>query len=100
MKGGVKRFGEAGGGGGELAGVAAGAQDDAAAGDVAGEQRAEGRQASPRMRELVEMLYQLEAPFEVDDSKFRAAFGVSATPVEEAVAETAAWVRRRFSAAA
>lgn len=56
--------------------------------------------ASPMMREIVEMLYQFEMPYVIDDAKFRAVFGVAATPVEEAVAETAAWARQRFSAAA
>lgn len=53
---------------------------------------------SPFMRELVEMTYQWEVPFEVDDSKFVRAFGWSATPVEEAVAATADWARRRRAA--
>lgn len=56
--------------------------------------------ASPMMRELVEMIYQFEVPYVIDDSKFRAAFGDGATPVDAAVAETAAWVRQRFSVAA
>lgn len=55
---------------------------------------------SPMMRELVEMIYQFELPYVIDDSKFRAAFGEAATPVDEAVAATAAWARQRFSAAA
>ncbi|PCC75643.1 Nucleoside-diphosphate-sugar epimerase [Nannocystis exedens] len=54
---------------------------------------------SPTMREMAEMIYQWEVPFEVDDSKFRAAFGWSATPVDEAVARTAAWARTRYGLA-
>ncbi|WAS98915.1 NAD-dependent epimerase/dehydratase family protein [Nannocystis punicea] len=55
--------------------------------------------ASPMMRELAEMMYQWEVPFLVDDAKFRAAFGWSATPVDEAVARTASWARARYGLA-
>ncbi|EYF08805.1 NAD-dependent epimerase/dehydratase family protein [Chondromyces apiculatus] len=51
---------------------------------------------SPFMREVVEMTYQWEVPFVVDDSQFRAAFGHGATPVAEAVEETAAWARQKY----
>ncbi|AKT37649.1 NAD-dependent epimerase/dehydratase family protein [Chondromyces crocatus] len=51
---------------------------------------------SPFMREVAEMAYQWEVPFVVDDARFRATFGEGPTPVEEAVAETAAWARARF----
>ncbi len=47
----------------------------------------------PEARELPEMIYQWNAPFVLDDRRFRAAFGVGHTPVEEAVAATVAWVR-------
>jgi nucleoside-diphosphate-sugar epimerase len=43
---------------------------------------------SPLVRALREMSYQWEHPFVVDDSRFREAFGVEATPVEEAVRAT------------
>lgn len=56
--------------------------------------------ASPMLREMVEMLYQWEVPFVVDDSKFRAAFGWGATPIDDAVARTAAWARARHGQAA
>lgn len=52
---------------------------------------------SPFMREAVEMTYQWEVPFVIDDARFRAAFGQEATPVAEAVAATAAWARGRFA---
>lgn len=52
---------------------------------------------SPFMREVVEMTYQWEVPFAVDDSRFRAAFGQGPTPLPEAVAATAAWARRRYA---
>ncbi|HEU4536895.1 MAG TPA: NAD-dependent epimerase/dehydratase family protein, partial [Polyangiaceae bacterium] len=42
---------------------------------------------SPFVREAVEMAYQWEAPFELDDARFRAAFGYGPTPIDEAVAQ-------------
>ena len=39
---------------------------------------------------MMNHLYQFELPYVIDDSKFRAAFAEAATPVEEAVAATAA----------
>ncbi|MGN6107514.1 MAG: NAD-dependent epimerase/dehydratase family protein [Kofleriaceae bacterium] len=55
---------------------------------------------SPMMRELVEMVYQWEVPFVVDDTRFRTAFGMSATPLAQAAAETASWVRAHAGRAA
>jgi nucleoside-diphosphate-sugar epimerase len=49
---------------------------------------------SPFMREVLEMTYQWEAPFVMDDTRFRQAFGHVPTPIEAAVAETAEWARR------
>jgi hypothetical protein len=49
---------------------------------------------SPFMREIVEMTYQWEAPFVLDDTRFRQTFGYGPTPVDTAVAETAHWARR------
>ncbi|MDF2694060.1 MAG: Nucleoside-diphosphate-sugar epimerase [Labilithrix sp.] len=49
------------------------------------------------MREVVEMTYQWEAPFIVDDSRFRQTFGYEATPIEQAVAATAAWAKTRYA---
>ena len=43
------------------------------------------------MREYLHTLYQFTAPWVADDSKFRAAFGDRATPVDEALATTLAW---------
>ncbi len=48
------------------------------------------------LRESMEMLYQFEEPFVVDSSKFEAAFGMKATPLEEAIAATVAWYRDNF----
>jgi len=41
----------------------------------------------PELRGVPEMLHQWEAPFGMDDSRFRAAFGFEATPIEQAVSE-------------
>ena len=46
----------------------------------------------PAMGELKEMRYQWEEPYRVDDAKYRTTLGVSATPFEERVRATAAWV--------
>jgi len=48
---------------------------------------------SPMLREVAEMTYQWEAPFVLDDSRFRDTFGVTATPWDPAMNETAAWGR-------
>ena len=47
----------------------------------------------PAARETVEMRYEFEEDFVVDDSAFRAAFGLAATPLDEALADTVAWWR-------
>jgi nucleoside-diphosphate-sugar epimerase len=54
---------------------------------------------APFMRELPELAYQWQAPFVLDDSKFRARFGFGATPIAAQVAATAAWARSRYEAA-
>ncbi len=51
---------------------------------------------SPFVREVVEMTYQWEIPFLLDDSRFRETFGQGATPLDRAVEATAAWAERRF----
>ena len=50
---------------------------------------------NPMMRELTEMLYEFDEPFIVDSSKFERAFGITATPASEAIAQTLDWYRRR-----
>jgi len=45
----------------------------------------------PTIRELVEMVYEFNEPFIVDDSKFKAAFGDIATPLDVAIPTTLAW---------
>jgi nucleoside-diphosphate-sugar epimerase len=52
---------------------------------------------SPFMREVQEMAYQWQAPFILDDARFRRTFGVEPTPLDAAIAATAAWARRRHA---
>ena len=52
----------------------------------------------PAMREYLHTLYQFTDPWVVDDSKFRAAFGDRATPLDEALATTLAWYADRVPA--
>jgi nucleoside-diphosphate-sugar epimerase len=46
---------------------------------------------SPLMREVLEMDYQWDEDFVVDDGRFRETFGLAPTPLGEAVRQTAAW---------
>ena len=50
---------------------------------------------SPPVKEMLEMRYQWELPFVLDDVKFRAAFGVVATSLDEGVRATAKWLAAR-----
>ncbi len=50
--------------------------------------------------EMVEMLYEFEEPFVVDDRRFEAAFGDHSTPVAEAIATTVDWFRAHPESAA
>ena len=52
---------------------------------------------NPPLRETIEMLYEFEEPFVVDDSHFTRTFGVHATPLEEAIRETVRWYRDHHS---
>lgn len=52
--------------------------------------------AMPFMRELPEMRYQWEAPFVIDDSKFRARFGTEPTPLAQQIATTVAWAKNQL----
>jgi len=54
----------------------------------------------PGARESVEMMYEFEKPFVVDSSKFERAFGMKATPIEEAIKATVAWYRAHPTARA
>ena len=48
---------------------------------------------SPIAREGAEMIYQFTMPFVVDGTRYQDAFGVKATPVDEAVQATLDWYR-------
>jgi nucleoside-diphosphate-sugar epimerase len=43
--------------------------------------------------ELVEMLYEFEEPFRLDSSKFESTFGITPTPLDEAIEATVEWYR-------
>jgi nucleoside-diphosphate-sugar epimerase len=47
----------------------------------------------PEARETGEMMYEYEKPFIVDSSKFEKTFGMKATPMREAIRETADWYK-------
>jgi nucleoside-diphosphate-sugar epimerase len=47
----------------------------------------------PGARETVEMMYEFENPFVVDSSRFESLFGMRATPLARALAETLDWYR-------
>jgi nucleoside-diphosphate-sugar epimerase len=47
----------------------------------------------PTVREIIEMLYQFEEPFIMDDSKFTSTFGKLATPLPQAIQATVDWFR-------
>ncbi|HSL31299.1 MAG TPA: NAD-dependent epimerase/dehydratase family protein [Anaerolineales bacterium] len=44
-------------------------------------------------KETVEMMYEFDKPFVIDSSKFERIFGMKATPMHEAIKETARWFR-------
>ena len=52
----------------------------------------------PAMREYLHTLYQFTDPWVVDDSMFRASFGVNSTPLDDALAATLQWYRERTRA--
>ena len=54
----------------------------------------------PEAREMLELAYEFEEPFVLDDSAFRKAFGLEPTPLEESLAETVSWWRAREEEAA
>jgi nucleoside-diphosphate-sugar epimerase len=47
----------------------------------------------PEAKETVEMMYEFDAPFIIDSSKFEKTFGMKATPIREAIKETVAWYK-------
>jgi nucleoside-diphosphate-sugar epimerase len=48
---------------------------------------------NPMLREVKEMLYQLEEDFVVDSSRFTSTFGTRATPLDAAIRPTLDWYR-------
>ncbi|HSY22027.1 MAG TPA: NAD-dependent epimerase/dehydratase family protein [Polyangiaceae bacterium] len=54
---------------------------------------------NPMVREVRAVRYQLDRPFIVDSNAFEQAFGVRATPLEEALKATVEWYRTRASEA-
>jgi nucleoside-diphosphate-sugar epimerase/mannose-6-phosphate isomerase-like protein (cupin superfamily) len=50
---------------------------------------------NPMVREVRAVGYQLDRPFVVDSSAFERAFGITATPLEEALTATVRWYRAR-----
>ncbi len=48
---------------------------------------------NPALREIIEMLYEFEEPFVVDDSRFEREFGEQATPLRAAIQRTVRWYR-------
>jgi nucleoside-diphosphate-sugar epimerase len=50
----------------------------------------------PEAAQLPEMIYQWRAPFILDDSQFRARFGVTPTPLAAAANATLAWARLQY----
>ncbi|MFN8373803.1 MAG: NAD-dependent epimerase/dehydratase family protein [Anaerolineae bacterium] len=52
------------------------------------------------VRELVEMMYEWNKPFIMDSSKAERTFGLTATPLRQAVRDTLAWLREHKAASA
>ncbi len=48
---------------------------------------------TPAVKELLEMRYQWQLPYVLDDAKFRAAFGAGATSLETGVRATVSWMK-------
>jgi nucleoside-diphosphate-sugar epimerase len=51
----------------------------------------------PALGALREMVYQWEQPYVVDDSKFQRTFGLTATPLADALTRTAAWAKATYA---
>ena len=50
----------------------------------------------PEAREIIEMMYEFEKPFIVDDSKYKQAFGDHSTPMREGLKQTIAWYQQNL----
>lgn len=48
---------------------------------------------TPAVKELLEMRYQWQLPYVLDDTKFRAAFGAGATSLVPGVRATVRWMK-------
>ncbi|MCA0456775.1 MAG: NAD-dependent epimerase/dehydratase family protein [Chloroflexi bacterium] len=48
---------------------------------------------NPNVREIVEMIYEFDKPFILDSSKFERTFGITATPIDQAIRETVAFFK-------
>jgi hypothetical protein len=53
--------------------------------------------AVPFLREIDEMLYQWEEPFEINDSRFRTRFGLGPEDVDRAAPDTVAWAKAHYA---
>lgn len=51
----------------------------------------------PMMREIQEVMYQFEMPFDVDHAKFQKAFEMEPTPHQTAIRQTLAWYKQRLN---
>jgi hypothetical protein len=52
---------------------------------------------NPVLRELGEMLYEFNAPYLIDASKYLGAFGGTPTPYREGLRRTVAWYREHLA---
>jgi nucleoside-diphosphate-sugar epimerase len=50
----------------------------------------------PEAREIIEMMYEFEKPFIVDDSKYKQAFGDHSTSIREGLKQTIAWYQQHL----
>jgi nucleoside-diphosphate-sugar epimerase len=51
----------------------------------------------PAAGELIEMMYEFEKPYIVDDSKFKRTFGDISTPHETGIQRTLAWYKQHLA---
>ena len=51
---------------------------------------------NPSAKEVVEMLYEFEAPFVIDASAMEKTFGLTATPFEQRISETLDWAKTQL----
>lgn len=51
---------------------------------------------NPSVKEVIEMLYEFEAPFVIDASAMEKTFGLTATPFEQRISETLDWAKTQL----